>query len=68
MSELLPILMDIKDDVGQVKAKVETMTEALPALFARVGRLEKSHSRLRGYGAGIAATLTAAGAYLKWHT
>lgn len=61
--EQLAILLAIKDDVGQVKSR----TECLPALTARVNGLEKSVSRVKGYGAGLVAAGSAIAGYLKLH-
>ncbi len=61
--EQLAILLAIKDDVGQVKAR----TECLSSLTARVTGLEKGQSRIKGYGAGLIAAGSALAGYLKLH-
>lgn len=67
MSELLPILMEIKGQLGEVTEQCRATNEALPALINRVTAVEKQHSKMKGYGAGFVAAFTALEAYLKFH-
>jgi hypothetical protein len=63
MSEILPILMKLQEDIGAIKEA----TSVLPDMTKRVVTLEKQHSRLKGYGTGFVAAFTALEAYLKLH-
>lgn len=67
MSELLPILMEIKGRLGEVTEQCRATNEALPTLVNRITAVEKQHSKMKGYGAGIVAAFTALEAYWKLH-
>jgi len=65
--EILQALLELKSDVGGIRADTLTIKEAMPALTARVTGLEKSVSRVKGYGAGLVAAGSALAGYLKLH-
>jgi len=66
--EILKAILELKEDFGGMKADVATIKDAVQPIEARVRGLEKSHSRLKGYGAGVVAAASAVGAYLKLHS
>jgi len=65
--EILAAILELKSDVGGIKADVGTIKESLPGIFQRVNTVEKTQSRLKGYGAGIVAAGSALAGYLKLH-
>jgi len=46
--EILQAILEIKEDIGGMKADVGTIKVALPDVFTRVGSLEESRARARG--------------------
>ena len=65
--EILQAILELKSDMGGIKADTITIKESLPSLFQRVNSVEKTQSRIKGYGAGILAAGSAVAGFLKLH-
>lgn len=59
-SVLMTAILDIKNDIGELRATCKATNEALPGLFSRVRDLESIRDNQRG-AARVWGMLTAAG-------
>lgn len=65
--EILQAILELKSDMGGIKADTITIKESLPLLLDRVASVERAQSRIKGYGAGILAAGSAVAGFLKLH-